>query len=57
MEFSHLSAHGLTKNGKKVWMELALPENIEDLFMVMDNSWGEDVKDVLGMDNGTDEDE
>ncbi len=40
-----------------VWMKMAFQENIKDLFKELDNSEDEDVNDVLGMDDGTDEDE
>ncbi len=40
-----------------VWMKMAFQENIKDLFKELDNSEDEDVNDVLGMDDSTDEDE
>lgn len=43
----HLSAHGLTENGDMVCMEMTLPENIEDLFMELDNCEEEDAEVVV----------
>ncbi len=40
-----------------VWMEIALPENKEELFMELDDSDDKHVNDALGMDDGTDEEE
>ena len=57
LELPHFSAFGWTKSGEMIWIEMAFPEHIEDLFMEMDNSEDEDAKDVLGMDDGTDEDD
>ncbi len=55
LELPYLSVHGWIENSEMIWMEMASPENKEDLHIEQDNIQNEDASN--GMDDGTNEGE